>query len=95
MTYAYAIGHITIKDEEKWAAYRSKVPATLKPWGGELVFRGKLSTVLSGDHKHTDAVVIRFPSLKALNDWHCSPEYQLLVPLRTEAANMDLLSYEG
>jgi len=95
MTNAYAIGHITIKDEKKWVEYRDKVPATLEPWGGELVFRGKLSSVLFGDHKHTDTVVLRFPSLKALNDWHSSQQYQSLIPLRQAAANVDLLSYEG
>ena len=72
MTSAYIIGQITVKDEEKWAKYRSQVPATLEPWGGELVFRGKLSDVLSGSHQHSDTVVIRFPSLQHLNDWHGS-----------------------
>ena len=95
MTQAYAVGHITIKNENKWMEYRNKVSATLEPWGGEIVFRGKLSSVLSGDHKHTDIVVISFPSLKALNDWHSSPRYQEIVPLRQMAANVDLLSYEA
>jgi len=95
MTSAYIIGHITIKDEKKWVEYRNSIPATLDPWGGELVFRGKLTEVFSGNHKHTDTVVIRFPNLKALNDWHSSPQYQSLVPLRQAAADVDLLSYEG
>ena len=60
MANAYVIGHITVKDQEKWQQYRSQVPATLEPWGGELVFRGNLSTVLSGNHAHRDTVVIRF-----------------------------------
>ncbi len=95
MTSAYIIGHITIKDEKKWVEYRNSIPETLEPWGGELVFRGKLASVFSGNHKHTDTVVIRFPNLKALNDWHSSPQYQSLVPLRQAAADVDLLSYEG
>ena len=94
MTKAYAIGHITIKNEQRWMEYRNKVSATLEPWGGEIMFRGKLSSVLSGDHKHTDVVVIRFPSLRALEDWHSSPRYQSIVPLREAAADVDLLSYE-
>ena len=94
MKNAYAIGHITVKNQEKWAEYRNKVPATLEAWGAELVFRGKLCSVLSGNHKHTDTVVIRFPDLAALNSWHSSPEYQSLISLRKEAAEVDLLSYE-
>ncbi len=94
MKNAYLIGQITIIDADKWEEYRSQVPATLEPWGGQLVFRGNLSAVLSGEHKHSDAVVIRFPDLKALTDWHSSPQYQSLIPLRQEAAEIDLLAYE-
>lgn len=95
MKHAYLIGHITIKDPEKWTVYLSKVPSTLEPWGAELIVRGKLCSVLSGNHAHTDTVVIRFPNLKTLNSWHSSPEYQSLIPLRQEAADIDLLTYEG
>ncbi len=94
MSTAYLIGHITVKDPEKWAEYRSLVPATLAPWGGELVFRGKRAAVLAGDHQHPDVVVIRFPDLAALDGWHSSPAYQALIPLREQAAEMVLLSYE-
>ena len=94
MKNAYVIGHITVKNEEKWSQYRNSVPATLKPWGGELMLRGNLSSILSGHHRHENTVVIRFPTLEALNDWHSSPEYQTLIPLRLEAAEVDLLSFE-
>ena len=50
MGKAYLIGHITVKDAAKWDEYRSRVPATMAPWGGELIFRGTLATVLSGGH---------------------------------------------
>jgi len=94
MNAAYIIGHITVKDHVKWDEYRNKVPATLAPWGAEMIFRGKLCSVLSGNHRHIDAVVIRFPDLEALNHWHASAEYQTLIPLRQKAAEMELLSYE-
>lgn len=90
---AYVIGHITIKSPEKWAEYRSRVPATLAPWGAELVFRGELVAVFAGQHPHTDTVVIRFPSVQAANDWHASPAYQALIPLRAQAADVLLLCY--
>jgi uncharacterized protein (DUF1330 family) len=94
MSNAYVIGHITVKDSAKWTEYRNQVPATLEPWGAELVLRGKLASILAGEHSHTDIVVIRFPNIEALNNWHSSPEYQLLIPLRQEAAEVELLSYE-
>ena len=91
---AYGIGHITVKDPALWAEYRSKVPATIAPWNAELVCRGELVEVLAGEHAHRDTVVIRFPSLAALQGWYRSAEYQALVPLRERAADVVLLAYE-
>ena len=93
MSTACLIGHITVKDEALWAEYRSKVPATLAPWGGELLLRGKRFAVLSGEHSYTDVVVIRFPDQAALDGWHASAAYQALIPLRQRAADVVLLGY--
>lgn len=92
---AYVIGHITVKDPEKWDEYRSRVPGTLAPWGAELILRRKLASVLAGEHAHTNTVVIRFPDKGALDGWHASPDYQALIPLRNQAADMVLLGYEA
>ena len=90
---ACVIGHITVKDEEKWAQYRAQVPATLAPWGAELLFRGQRAAVLSGEHPHTDTVVIRFPDAAAVAGWYNSPAYQALIPLRRQAADLVLVSF--
>jgi uncharacterized protein (DUF1330 family) len=95
MAYGYVVGHLTIKDAAKWAEYRDRVPATLSAWGGELMLRGKLASVLAGEHAYTDTVVIRFPDLAAANGWHSSPAYQTLIPLRQEATDGLLLCYEA
>ena len=92
---AYVIGHITVKDEEKWTEYRRQVPATLAPWGADLVCRGKRIEVLSGKHKHTDMVVIRFPDAGSASNWFNSSAYQALIPLRDHGAEMVLVSYES
>lgn len=90
---ACVIGHISVKDEEKWAQYRAQVPATLAPWGAELLFRGQLAGVLAGQHRHTDTVVIRFPDQAAVDGWYQSAAYQALIPLRQQAADLDLLTF--
>ncbi len=92
---AYIIGHITVKNLEKWNEYCSKVGATIAARGGELVFRGKTIEVLSGAHTHTDTVVARFPDEAALAGWHGSPEYQALIPVRNAGADVTLISYEA
>jgi len=94
MSAAYLVGHITVKDADKWLRYRERVPATLDPWGADISFRGKLVAVFSGEHPYHDIVVIRFPSKEAVTNWHASPAYQALLPLRQQAADMLLLAYE-
>lgn len=93
MGQAYVIGHIAVKDAAKWDDYRSQVPATLTPWGAELVMRGHLTQVLAGEHPYTDTVVIRFPDESAAAGWHSSAAYQALIPLRQQAADVLLLSF--
>jgi len=90
---ACVIGHITVKDAEKWAQYRAQVPATLAPWGAELLFRGRLADIFAGQHAHTDTVVIRFPDLASVRGWQQSAVYQALIPLRQQAADLELLSF--
>ena len=95
MSTAYVVGHLTVKNAEKWSEYRNLVPATLELWGAELVLRGKRVETLTGDHPHTDIVVIRFPDNEAVNGWYSSPAYQALIPLREQAAEMVMIVYEA
>jgi uncharacterized protein (DUF1330 family) len=91
---AYVLGHITVKDPDRWDEYRRQVPDTLAPWGAELLFRGQGARVLAGEHVHTDVVAIRFPDRAAAEGWHASAAYQALLPLRQRAASVVLISYE-
>ncbi|MEK9802078.1 MAG: DUF1330 domain-containing protein [Curvibacter sp.] len=95
MSVAYVVGQIMVKNPVMWAEYRSKVPETLSPWGAELVFRGKKAATFSGENPYPDIVVIRFPSVAAAQGWFASPAYQSLIPLRQQAAEVVLLSYES
>ena len=95
MSAAYVVGHLTVTNAEKWAEYRNQVPATLVPWGAELVLRGNRVAILAGEHPHSDIVVIRFPDKEAVDSWHSSPVYQALIPLRQQAAEMVLICYEA
>ena len=95
MRHAYVVGQMTMKNELKWAEYRGQVLATLTPFGGELVFRGNQVRALSGECPHADIVVIRFASLADADGWHNSAAYQALIPLRKEAADVVLTTYEA
>jgi uncharacterized protein (DUF1330 family) len=92
---ACVIGHITVKDPGKWDEYRSKVPPTLVQWGGEVIFRGRKVEVFSGEHPHTDTVMIRFPDAASAAGWYRSAAYQALIPSREQAAGMVLVCFES
>ena len=95
MSQAFVVGQMTVKNLEKWAQYRSQVLATLIPFGGELVFRGEQVQSFSGVNPHPDIVVIRFSSLADAQGWHASAAYQALIPLRQEAADVVLTTYQA
>ncbi len=95
MSAGYVVGRISVLDAAKWDEYRSRVPATLAPWNGELVFRGELASALIGEEAHSDIVVIRFADVASAQAWFSSPAYQALTPLREQAARVVLSIYRG
>lgn len=92
---AFIIGHIKVKDPEKWAEYCRRVPGTVAPWGGEVIVRGTRTGVLDGRHDYTDTVLIRFPDAQSITGWHESPAYQELIKVRELAADVVVISYQG
>lgn len=90
---AYLIGHITVKDPVLWKTYVDGVQKSLLPFAGEVMFRGKRATVLAGEHHHQNAVVIKFTDQAALQAWYASTAYQTLIPIRNQAAETILISY--
>ena len=92
---AYLIGHITIKDPAEWKIYTDGVATSLTPFGAEVIFRGKRSIVLCGEHSYSHAVVIKFPDQPSLQQWYDSKAYQDLIPIRDKAADVVLISYDA
>jgi len=90
---ACVIGHITVPRSGAIATAISRVPATLAPWGAQLLLRGEKAAVLGGSHAHQATVVILFPDLDAVNGWYASADYRSLIPLREQAADLDLVSF--
>lgn len=90
---AFFIGTTTIKDAEKFQEYASKTAQTFAAFGGELVTRGKAEITLAGESDHQAVGIVRFPDMESLNNWFQSPEYQALIPLRDNAADMTLVAY--
>ena len=91
---AYLVGHITIKDTSQWEIYMEGVRKSLLPYSAEVIFRGKLSKVLTGEHSHQNTVVIKFSDQATLQEWYNSKEYQELIPIRDRAADVVIISYD-
>jgi len=83
-----------IKDAEKFQEYAGKAAQTFAPFSGELVVRGKAGDTLAGSSTHQAVGVVRFPDMAALKAWYRSPDYQALIPLRDDAVDMTLVTYE-
>jgi len=85
---------VRVKNPEKLQQYISQVPATIAAHGGEKVSRGKVVKTLAGSAEYQIAAVFRFPSLDALEGWYGSPEYQNLIALREESAEMNIIALQ-
>lgn len=91
---AYLIGHITVKDPEQWSIYVDGVKKSLLPFAAEVLFRGRLTSVLAGDLPYQLTVVIRFPDQATLQEWYHSEDYQAIIPVRDRAADVVIVAYE-
>ena len=90
---AYLIGTITVRDPEAWKTYVAQVGATFGPFNGRVTFRGEKALALSGAAHGRRVVVVEFPDLESLRRWHESPQYQALIALRNQGAEVVLTAY--
>jgi uncharacterized protein (DUF1330 family) len=90
---AFFVASVAVKNPGKFQEYAQKAGATFSAHGGEVVLRGRAESALAGVLAHQAVGIVRFPSMAALTAWFHSPEYQALIPLRDEAADMALITY--
>jgi len=91
---AYIIVHVSPKNPEKLQQYIGQVGPMVKKVGAEVMVQAKVSEVLNGDHTGKMTAVIRFPDMAAIKGWWSSDEYQAIVPLRNEGADMTIIALE-
>lgn len=91
---ALVIVEVRPKLAEKLADYSAAAAPTVAAFGGEFIHRGKFVEALTDSKTPHGLGVIRFPSVEAAKDWFASPDYQALVTLRNEAADMSFTLYD-
>ncbi|MEQ8333789.1 DUF1330 domain-containing protein [Nisaea sp.] len=92
---AFFVAVVAVKDPAKMQDYSKQAAETFKPFGGEMVMRGKAGAVLTGgDANHQATGIASFPSMQDLKAWYASDAYQAIIPLREEAADMTITAYD-
>jgi uncharacterized protein (DUF1330 family) len=64
--------------------YQTVTGAAVTRAGGQVLGRGKLAKALIGAGGHRAGIVLRFPSIAAVEQWYNDPEYQKVLPLRQQ-----------
>lgn len=94
---AYLYANIeSVTDQAQYDRYRAAVAATQAPYGGKFLVRGAMPVMLGSSPTPQGAVVIiRFPSMKNLQEWWNSPAYSAIRPLRESGTVSTLFAAEG
>lgn len=92
---AYAIARLrNVNIGPDIADYLRGIDATLEPFGGKYVIHGGQPRVKEGAWEG-DLVVISFPTVEDAEAWYGSPQYQAILPLRTENSASEAIIVEG
>ena len=92
---AYLIGSINgVSDPAKMEEYRSRVGATMAPYGAKYL-AGAPGETVEGAWKPMMVAIIEFPSMDALKQWYECDAYRELRQLRGAAADIDILFVDG
>lgn len=83
-----------LRNPAKMAEYSAAAAPIVAAFGGEFIHRAKYVETLGGSATPDGLGVLRFPSVDAARTWFNSPDYQAIVPLREEGAEMSFHLYE-
>jgi uncharacterized protein (DUF1330 family) len=94
MAKGYWIGHVTVKDPERYKDYIAANKAPLEKFGAKFIVRGGAYEVVKGASRDRH-VVIEFPSVAAAKECFFSPEYQAALAIFKTCAESDVVIVEG
>ena len=92
---AYCIVYEIVDDPTPFEEYRRQVHSTIQAHGGRFLVRGGTFTALEGDMQYERIAMLEFPSRAAAEAWYHSPEYQLILPLRTRSTRSQFVLVDG
>jgi uncharacterized protein (DUF1330 family) len=92
---AYFLIYETVHDAEKLRSLAPQLLPTIEAYQGRFLVRGGAFTALEGEMPYQRVAVLEFPSRAAAESWYHSPEYQRLVPLRSQWARYQIILVDG
>jgi uncharacterized protein (DUF1330 family) len=92
---AYVVVEVDVKDPERYADYRSMVPASLALYGGKFLIRGGQVENLEGDWEPQGFVMLQFDSVEQAKRWWDSEEYREARDLRQATSETKMIVVEG
>ncbi len=93
---AYMVANVmSVQDQASYDKYRAQVGAIEAKFGGVTVARSKAVKMDKSDPPEGLVLLIRFPSMKNLQDWWNSPEYLAIKPFRENATMGREYALEG
>ena len=92
---AYIVVEVDVKDPERYADYRSMVPASLAVYGGKFLIRGGQVENLEGDWEPQRFVMIQFDSVEQAKRWWDSEEYREARNLRQATSDTRMIVVQG
>ena len=81
---AYFVAELDINNPAGMEAYRAAVPATIQQYGGRYLTRGGATELIEGGPEPKRIVILEFADTAAVKRWYHSPEYQKILPGRTD-----------
>src|SRR5947209_3521257 len=92
---AYCIVYMTVDDPATFEDYRRQVVPTIEAYQGRFMVRGGAFATLEGEMPYQRIVVLEFPSRTAAEEWYRSPDYQRILPLRSQSARSQFIVVDG
>jgi len=92
---AYVVVEIDVKDAERYADYKTMVPASLEAYGGRFLVRGGTVESLEGTWEPSRFVILEFDSMERAKRWWDSDEYREARDLRQATADTRMIVVEG
>lgn len=92
---AYVVVQIQVDDAAAYEEYRLAAPPTIALYDGKYLARGGRVETLEGDWLPPRFVILEFPTFERAKEWHASPEYQAIAPIRHRNASSQMIVAEG